>query len=260
MTQTTGSRPVTEIRRIGRGADAAHLATAAYDRLFDLLDRLEPDAWSRPTDCAGWSVDDVVGHLLGAAEGHARLGELLRQFRAGRRDAAAFGGSELDAMNALQVREHAHLSPAEKVAALRAVAPRAVRTRTRLPRPLRRLPIPTPPVGDLPKGLPTRTTLGHLNDVILTRDVLMHRIDIARAAGLDPGLTGDADRRVLADIVAEWAADHGRPVRLRLLGGAGGEYHQGEGGPELTVDGAEFCRVVSGRAPGEGLLATPVLF
>lgn len=260
MTQTTRSVPVTEIRRIGRGADAEALATATYTRLVELLERLEPEHWSAPTLCTGWTVDDIVGHLLGAAEGHASLRELLRQFRQGSRNADAFGGSDLDATNDLQVREHAHLTPGEKIAALRAIAPKAVRSRVRTPALLRRLPIPIPEVGAMPSGLPPRITLGHLNDVILTRDVLMHRIDIARAAGLDPALDDDGDRRVVADIVADWAQRHGQPVQLRLLGPAGGAYHQHAGGPRLELGADEFCLAVSGRAEGDGLLATHVLF
>jgi uncharacterized protein (TIGR03083 family) len=260
MTPTTGSLAVSDIRRVGRGDDAATLATSVYERLFELFDRLRPDDWARPTDCEGWDVDDVVGHLLGAAAGHASLREMVRQFWHGGRNASAFGGSSLDAMNDLQVREHAALRPEQKVAALRRVAPEAVRSRVGTPTPLRALPIPIPAVGDMPSGLPPRITLGHLNDVILTRDVLMHRIDIARAAGLDAGLDDGSDRRLVADIVAEWAQRHGQPVVLHLTGPAGGDYHQGDGGPSLELDAAEFCRVVSGRATGEGLLATHVLF
>jgi uncharacterized protein (TIGR03083 family) len=260
VTQVTRSVPVTEIRPIGRGAEAAELATAAYDQLFGVLDRLAPDDWSRPTDCTAWDVDDVVGHLLGAAEGHASLPEGLRQLWRGMREKDAFAGNDLDAMNALQVREHAHLAPAQKLAALRSIAPKAVRARTRLPGLLRRIPVPLSDTGDMPSGLPSSITLGHLNEVVLTRDVFLHRIDIARAAGLDPDLRSDADRRIVADVVAEWATRHGQPVRLHLLGPAGGAYHQHEGGPSLELDTAEFCRVVSGRAPGEGLLATHVLF
>jgi uncharacterized protein (TIGR03083 family) len=257
---TTHSTDVADVASIRRGADAATLANAVYDRMFTLLGQLGPDDWTSPTDCEGWDVDDVVGHLLGAARGHASLREFARQALNGRRHADAFGGSELDAMNDLQVRDHADLAPEQKVAALREVAPRAVRRRTGLPRPLRAVPIPTPPAGSMPSGLPHRTTLGHLNDVVLTRDVLMHRIDIARAAGLDPALDDGADRRVVADVVAEWARRHGQPVRLRLTGAAGGDYQQGRGGPALELDAAEFCRTVSGRTEGTGLLATPVLF
>jgi uncharacterized protein (TIGR03083 family) len=257
---TTRTTDVADIAPIERGDDAARLAAATYRRLFALLDRLAPGDWSRPTDCEGWDVDDVVAHLLGAAEGHASLREFARQGLHGLRHAGEFGGSALDAMNDGQVRDHAHLEPGEKVAALRRVAPRAVRRRTTLPRPLRRLPVPTPAAGSMPGGLPTRIDLGYLNDVVLTRDVLMHRIDIGRAVGLDPDLDGAEDRRTVADVVAEWARRHGRPVRLHLTGAAGGRYEQGRGGDEVELDAAEFCRTVSGRARGTGLLATPVMF
>ncbi|WP_052668923.1 maleylpyruvate isomerase family mycothiol-dependent enzyme [Nitriliruptor alkaliphilus] len=260
MTPTTGSLAVSDIRRIGRGDDAATLATAVYERLFELLDRLRPDDWARPTDCAGWDVDDIVGHLLGAAEGHASPREALRQSLRGWRERSRFDGSTLDAMNDLQVREHAHLSPEEKVTALRAVVPAAVRTRAGLPGLVRAIPFPIPAVGSMPSGLPTRVTVGQGVDTLITRDVLMHRIDIARAADLDPALGGEADRRLVADIVAEWAQRHGQPVVLHLTGPAGGTYHQHDGGPSLELDAAEFCRVVSGRATGAGLLATHVLF
>ncbi|MEX1178280.1 MAG: maleylpyruvate isomerase family mycothiol-dependent enzyme [Nitriliruptor sp.] len=256
----TAPVPVSEIRPVARGADASALATSVYTQLFRLLEQLEPQDWTRPTDCDGWTVDDVVGHLLGAAEGHASLPEFVRQFVHGGRGASRFGGSALDAMNDVQVREHAHLDPAAKLTALRRVAPSAVRARVGLPRPLRALPIPIPAAGNMPSGLPTRITLGHLNDVIVTRDVLMHRIDIARAADLDPGLDAEADRRLVADIVREWAERHGQPVQLRLGGPAGGEYRQGDGGPELALEATEFCRTVSGRVAGTGLLATHVLF
>ena len=33
--------------------------------LLDLLSQLSDDEWQRPTVCAGWSVKDVAGHLLG---------------------------------------------------------------------------------------------------------------------------------------------------------------------------------------------------
>jgi len=50
----------------------------------------------------------------------------------------------------------------------------------------------------------------------------MHRIDIARATGRAPQLTGEHDGRLVADIVAEWAQRHAQPCRLHLTGPAGG--------------------------------------
>ena len=43
------------------------VARHEYDELFDLVS--EPDAWQRPTACAGWQVGDMVGHLVDATEG-----------------------------------------------------------------------------------------------------------------------------------------------------------------------------------------------
>lgn len=61
--------------------------------------------------------------------------------------------------------------------------------------------------------------------------------------------------------MAEWARRHGRPFTLHLTGPAGGAYVQGPGdGAELTLDAVEFCRILSGRATGDGLLGRRVPF
>jgi hypothetical protein len=73
-------------------------------------------------------------------------------------------------------------------------------------------------------------------------------------------LTPDHDGRIVADVVAEWAAAHRRPYRLTLAGPAGGTWSTGEDGASLALDAVEFCRTVSGRAPGTGLLAHAVPF
>jgi uncharacterized cupin superfamily protein len=73
-------------------------------------------------------------------------------------------------------------------------------------------------------------------------------------------LTADHDGRIVADVVAEWARAHGRPYRLTLTGPAGGTWSAGAGGAEVRLDAVEFCRVLSGRAEGTGLLAHAVPF
>ena len=73
-------------------------------------------------------------------------------------------------------------------------------------------------------------------------------------------LTADHDGVIVADVVAEWAGRHRQPYTLRLTGRAGGQSTSGTGGPELELDAVEFCRVVSGRGTGEGLLGTRVPF
>ena len=67
----------------------------------------------------------------------------------------------------------------------------------------------------------------------------------------------------MADVVAEWARRHGQPFTLHLEGPAGGSFttdETGETGETITIDAVEFCRTVSGRAPGTGLLTQEVPF
>lgn len=257
---TTTHVDIATVPRIRRGPEADRLATAVYDRVIELLGALPADAWARDTDCAAWTVHDVVAHLVGAARGHASPLEFARQAVHGQREKSAFDGNDMDAMNAYQVRCNAHLTPPELVAELRRLAPRAVRGRRRVPGLLRGRRIPMAPSGSVSEGTPESIGLGELMDVILTRDVWLHRIDICRATGQEPFLDQTVDGRIVADVVADWAARHGRPVDLNLTGPAGGRYVQGDGGDRVEMDAVDFCRVLSGRAVGDGLLRTKVVF
>src|SRR4029079_19508281 len=96
--------------------------------------------------------------------------------------------------------------------------------------------------------------------VIYTRVAWMHRVDLARATEHQLELTSDHDGRLVADVVRDWADRHGRPFRLELEGPAGGNYERGVGGQEHSLDAIEFCRILSGRGTGPGLLGTRVLF
>jgi hypothetical protein len=116
------------------------------------------------------------------------------------------------------------------------------------------------PGGSTASGMPERDTLGHLVDVIITRDVWTHRVDIARAAGRELVLDPDVDGAIVADVVAEWAGRHRQPFELLLGGPAGGTFTRGDGGQRLELDAVDFCRVLSGRAEGDGLLQVRVLF
>ena len=251
--------PTQDIQRITRD-DAAEVASRAYSQLLDLLERLDVAAWSTPTDCDGWDVGDMVGHLIGAAKGNASRREMMRQGIHGKRRAKAFDGNALDALNDLQVKDHAHLSPAERIAALGEVAPRAIRGRVRTGGLLRRVPVPLDTGGSSMNGLPGSIPLGHLMDVIYTRDVWLHTVDIEQATGVAADRSGDLDRIVVHDAVAEWLGRHGRAVRLELTGPGGGTFVQGTDGPGIEMDAIAWARTVSGRLPGQGLLAVPVLF
>jgi uncharacterized protein (TIGR03083 family) len=226
-------------------------AAEEYRRLDELLAGLGEADWGRPTDCAGWTVHDVVAHLAGAAESNARTRELLRQWWLGRR--ARPGAPSVDGMNEVQVRERSGATPADLRSTLADAGARGVRARTRLPAFARAVRLPFgPPLGTRP--------LGYLMDRIYTRDAWMHRVDISRATGRPLLLTAEHDGRIVADVVAEWARSHGQPYRLVLTGPAGGAWSAGVDGEEHTLDAVEFARIVSGRQAATGLLAHAVPF
>jgi uncharacterized protein (TIGR03083 family) len=219
---------------------AIELATTEYARFLDLLRDLAPEDWARPTECPGWDVRAMAGHTVGMAKMATGFRETLRQDRAARKR----GGDPLDALTALQVEEHARLSTEALVERFSEIGPRAARGRSRMPALVRRAPMPgQQDVG----GVTERWSIGFLNDVILTRDPWMHRMDICRATGRTPVLTPDHDAVLVADVVEEWAGRHDRPYRLLLDGPAGGAFARGDEVPELRMDAVAFCRVLSGR-------------
>lgn len=231
--------------------DWMQAAAEEYRRLLVLLGDLGDDAWRAPTDCVGWDVRAIVAHLAGGARWPIALRELVRQARQGRR--LRPDGDLVDGMNEVQVRERADHTPGQLLEELAAVAPRAVRARARLPRPIRAMPMRFgPPLGTQP--------FGYLTDRILTRDAWLHRVDICRAVDRPLLLTADHDGRIVADVVDEWAQLHGQPFELILTGPAGGTWQHGAAGETIELEAITFCRILSGRAAGEGLLATRVNF
>ncbi|MGZ8736451.1 MAG: hypothetical protein ACXWW7_04740 [Nocardioides sp.] len=85
-------------------------------------------------------------------------------------------------------------------------------------------------------------------------------MDICPATGREPELTAGHDGRLVDDVVHEWAATHQAAYALRLTGPAGGTWGGLGADEQMVIDAVNFCRTVSGRAPGFGLLATPVPF
>ena len=226
--------------------EALRLAAAEYDRIIDLLAAVPEPVWQRPTDCPDWDVRELVCHVVGTAAFSASQRETLRQTRAARRT----GRPSPDSFNEVQVSERAQRSPAELLAELRALAPRSVHGRRHLPRPLRRVPMPV--VGG--------RSLDWLMTVVLTRDAWMHRVDLARAADVPLEVTADHDGRIVADLVADWAGQHGRSYDLVLSGPAGGRFAAGRDAEPRMLDAIEFARILSGRSPADGLPPTRVIF
>ena len=252
MTATsTNDRPAVRGGVLDR-ATATRLAATEYRRFEELLRSLGPDDWGRPTDCPAWDVRALAGHVLGMAEMAASVRATVAQ-----NAAASRAGGGIDALTAVQVRRTAALSADALVERFAAVAPRAVRGRRRLSAVIGRFTLPEDQdVG----GQVERWRFGFLFDVVLTRDTWMHRVDNARATGRQLHLTPEHDGVLVADVVAEWAARHGRSYRLVLTGPAGGSWSAGTDGEEIELDAVEFCRLLSGRGDGAGLLGQQVPF
>lgn len=250
MTMTT-IRDVSTIDRIGH--DEAMLLAAAENAKFgSLLREIAPEDWSKPTDCTLWDVRAMAAHVVGSAAGQVSPREFVRQKRKGKPVTAEIGGQFWwDGMNEVQVRERASLTTDELIAEWEATSPKAVKTRTKLPRVVanRRL-LKLPIVGKQP--------VSYLFDVGFTRDVWMHRVDIAHAIGYGLDFDAEHDGRLMEDYVAEWAAVYDTPFTLHLTGPAGGSFRYGAGGDAVTIEAVDFLRTLAEREHGTGLLSNPL--
>ena len=249
MNQTpTATIDVAAITRIDH--DEAMQITAVENRKFgDLMRSLRQDQWSTQTECTRWDVRAMAAHVVGSAASQASPREFFRQKRGGKPICAEIGSPFWwDGLNELQVRERASLTTAQLIAEWDTVSARALKSRTKMPRPiagLKLLKLPEP-VG--------RQPLSYLFDIGFTRDVWAHRIDIAHVLVAEPAHNGAHDGRILADIVAEWAATHGEPFTLVLDGPAGGTFVQGVGGEAIHISVIDFVRTLAERTTASGVL------
>jgi uncharacterized protein (TIGR03083 family) len=232
--------------------EAMRLAQTEATRMVELLRQLQPDEWSLQTVCELWDIRAMAGHLLGMAEFQGSIRQFAHDFISAKR----IGGSVIDGINATQVRERSHLTPAQVVDGLASASPRAVRARRRTPALMRNL----IKMRQDPPFQTERWRYGYLIDTIFTRDSWIHRLDISRATSREMLLTTEHDGRIVTLIVAEWARRHGRAFELALIGPAGGRFNRGTGGESIEIDVLDFCDTVAGRRPGAGLLSTRVPF
>ena len=244
--------PVDAVPALDR-EEAARLSRVEYERFADQLRSLAVGDWTKRTECPAWDVRAMAAHVLGMMEGFSSLREFVHQMSSAKK--AAGDGPFIDGLTAVQVRDRSDLSPPLLLERIVGMGPRASRSRRNVPGPLRRITMKQE-VG----GVEEKWRFGYLLDVILTRDCWMHRIDIARATDREFHATPDHDGRIVADVVAEWGRRHGAPFTLRLGGPAGGVFTTGTLGEEFEIDAIEFCRTLSGRARGAGLLGQEVPF
>ena len=238
---------------------SAALHLTVMSGVAGFLSDLPAVLWDAPTDCAGWTVRDIAGHLAGAQEDLLSVRSTLRRRREGRRRYPRL--SPLDAANQVQVDDFGGLPGADVAAGYATKAHQVAARVASFPSALAWIPVQP---GMAPGGAPLR--LGYLFNVIYVRDAWMHGIDLARATGRTRPAT-DADGQVLEqvmrDVAVEWASTHGygrrhgnggaeRPepgLTLELVGELQGTWHLGGVGPRTRVSGAglEFVRGLSGR-------------
>ena len=240
---------------------AMRLAATEYERFAAAVSELSGDDWTRPTDCPAWTVHELVAHVVGMASMASSPLEERRQRKAvvARMRQQGHAGTFLDALTAHQVDLFRDRTPDELVVISSTIGAKAARGRKRTPRFIRKRRLPVPQHVN---GVTEHWTVGYLVDTVLTRDPWMHRVDLAEATGLPMTLTADHDGVIVADIVDEWARRHGRPYHLTLTGPAGGFWSSGvaDEADHLMLDAIQFCRVLSGRSEGHGLLSTQVPF
>ncbi|MCA9971653.1 MAG: maleylpyruvate isomerase family mycothiol-dependent enzyme [Anaerolineales bacterium] len=233
-------------------AEAGGLAREELRRFLALVETLHADAWQQPTDCTEWTVRDILAHQAGSYAGFTSWAEFRRQLSA----RPAPGQMQVDALNARQLADRAASSPAELIAELREVGPKAIRTRQRLPWLLRKLRLPMgPPLGTC--------AVEYLTDLIYPRDTWAHRLDICRAAQRPFHQTPEHDGRLLALVLRDLARKldgrlRGQSVIFHLTGPAGGRYrigHTAEPSAVIKMDALEFSRLASKRLTAREALA-----
>jgi len=249
MNQTpTATVDVASIARIDH--DEAMEITAVENRKFgDMMRALSPEQWSTQTECTRWDVRAMAAHVVGSAASQASPREFFRQKHGGKPICRELDSPFWwDGMNELQVRERASLTTEQLIDEWDTDSVRALRSRAKLPRPIASL-----KVLNLPEPV-GRQPLSYLFDIGFTRDVWAHRIDIAYAIGAEPDHDAGHDGRILADIVAEWAATHHEPLTLVLDGPAGGTPGVGAAVDEVDIGVVDFIRTLAERTTARGIL------
>lgn len=228
-------------------AEAGVMARTELERFLALVKSLTADDWEKSTDCTEWSVRQILAHQAGSYAGFASWAELRRQWSQLFKKRQP-GQLPVDLINQRQIEDRAGASPAELIAELEAVGPKAIATRQGLPVFLRALRMPLgPPLGFV--------RFDYLTDLIYTRDTWSHRLDICRAIGREMVLTAEHDGRIMALVMRDLAVKLKRELKgvslvCKLTGPAGGAWRIGSAEiPTATIemDALEFSRLSSGR-------------
>lgn len=232
------------------------MAREELNRFLALLEALSPDDWQKPTECTLWSVKDIVAHQGSHVYSLTRVGELLDQFNPLQAlDYLKKGMSPLDAANQRQVDKRTNWTSAQLIAEIRDNSEKSLVERQRFPRLLRAL--ATPPVPGTDKWI----GIGYLLDNIYTRDMWMHRLDIAHATGREMLQNTGHDGRITALAMLDLAKTLApklkhRAIIYHLSGKAGGEWQIANAAAEarISLDTLVFHRIAACRITWEQAL------
>ena len=224
-------------------ADEAHrLMTTALSRFLTLIESLHADDWSKPTACTAWNVHDMVAHQAGGYASGTSYKEMIRQYTSKPQP----GQLPEDAINALQVGERTHKTPAELIAELKQIGESAAHNWAYGFNAIKWIATPHPVGGFM--------SIRHLMWIIHSRDTWMHRLDICRATNRPFEQTREHDGRIVELVVLDTAKKlnpklNGQAITLSLTGIAGGTWKIGKGNPaaEMEMDALDFNIFVSGR-------------
>jgi uncharacterized protein (TIGR03083 family) len=222
------------------------MARVELERFLALVKSLSADDWGQPTDCTLWNVRQILAHQAAAYASFASWGQFKRQWSGALKPQP--GQLPVDALNQIQIEDRAGASPAELMAELEQVGPKAIATRQGLPLLLRALRVPFgPPLGFV--------RVDYLTDLIYPRDTWCHRLDICRATGREMILAAEHDGRIMALVMRELAAKirrelKGITVGYELTGPAGGCWRVGSNGQQsatIRMNMLDFSRLTSER-------------
>lgn len=223
-----------------RPEDAAAEGLAEVEALHTLLAELAPEDWNRATASAGWTVRDVVAHLVGQHVESARPWTISGKLRQARRRFP--GRTTLDAHNALQIAEYGGLPPGELRRLLARFGPKAVRVRRRAPGFLRRRSF----ARFFPEEVLPDLSFAYLFDVLSNRDTWLHRLEIARATGRR-FVTGAHDRGIIAQVVRDLGQAWTGPPIVLDLSGTGWALGGGDPVAVVRTDALDYLWHLSGR-------------
>jgi uncharacterized protein (TIGR03083 family) len=232
--------------------EVARIATAELQATLSLLHTLGSAEWQAPTDCTGWSVRQLVTHLLGQYQEQANPVLMLRRIRLSRRRYPRL--PSLAAHNQVQLDDLANLEPDQLLTALAAAGPRGIRACRRAPAVLRRI----DSRRIFPDEVLVDQRLSYIFDVLTLRDPWMHRIDLCSATGRS--LTFDEhDASIMDGVMRELANQWRAPaVRIHLADTTGGPWTLGSATaaattadagilPDITLSALQVMRSLAGR-------------